>query len=383
MLQLKRGEMRQPQPQPSPATASESVIARRRVRGHIPAKSCKGKPLGSTQAGVDLGSIATVKVGPGYRYYYAYIDLEGLEIFTRRDKDLAKAQRFRSALVNFKHNITSQSELESGGVLCEEQLRRAVENLPKLGVSVEEMDLKFKVKVRTLWIRKPLRSRAFAVATELELGLRTWRKLSILRSGGAEIRRGRKHVLKEKSPETLQQEWNDFKEEYTSVLQLGSNYRTADSVSHRMQELEQVRNMHFEKQMERWNLEQMRAEEQKQRHAEQIAAAGAASRTCKHLGEVDNTQSHSEPLGCGLGTAGGVAAEPCTASKNSQPAATMSADAQVEKRILTVLKRWSKLASLSGPAASWASLASAAAHKRPMARLCCGERGVGKQLRRS
>mmetsp|Transcript_47098 Transcript_47098/g.86372 ORF Transcript_47098/g.86372 Transcript_47098/m.86372 type:complete len:408 (-) Transcript_47098:134-1357(-) len=281
----------------------------------LDARKLKNQAQPAQRVLLNPSGIASVQVH-GYRYYYAYMNIDGLELESRRLRDADKVQHFHSALVLIKDRLKA-----TAGPL-EVTLRLAIdEGLTASAVSLADMGLKFKVVARFLWIGRPLRSRAFSVSSEMEVGLRFWRRLLVARNGGVEVRRGRKNVLNDVSPDKLQQAWCEFKSEYANLLQ-ASPRQTGQSVMQRVQALEDMRNRHFERQLENWNLKQMRAEEQQQRDWQHALQRGTVYKAM-----ADQSDQSKQLLEDDTG---------------SRMLLAQKSTTKVEQRIFAVLQRWTK-----------------------------------------
>eukprot|EP00971_Amphidinium_carterae_P321689 6394373-Amphidinium_carterae.1 len=153
----------------------------------------------------------------------------------------------------------------------------------------------------------------------MEKGLQFWRKLMLARYGGVEVRHGRKHVLNDFAPDKLQQAWCEFKAEYVNLMQSSSRVSRPDVMQQRLQALEDERDRHFQRQMELWNLKQMRTAEQEQRDQQNALQHRSAC-----MGNDWTDQS-------------------------GQLVVTVPADAscdpttKVEQRILAILQRWTRV----------------------------------------
>jgi len=281
--------------------------------GACPKKHMVSQAAPRARVLLNPSGIASVQM-KGNRYYYAYILVDGLELLSRRVRDANKVQHFHAVLALIK------DKLKTAVGPVDETLKIAIEDgVAESTVSLRDLGLKFKIVSRFLWIRRPLRSRSFCVSTEMEKGLQFWRKLMLARYGGVEVRHGRKHVLNDFAPDKLQQAWCEFKAEYVNLMQSSSRVSRPDVMQQRLQALEDERDRHFQRQMELWNLKQMRTAEQEQRDQQNALQHRSAC-----MGNDWTDQS-------------------------GQLVVTVPADAscdpttKVEQRILAILQRWTRV----------------------------------------
>eukprot|EP00434_Breviolum_minutum_P017681 symbB.v1.2.015606.t1/scaffold1172.1/size134038/3 len=174
-----------------------------------------------------------------YKYYLASAAVEGLRMVTKTVGSLEVALSFHSILVVIKQRTT----FLSGSF--EARFRAALSStLSEFKVDPDSMGLKFIISLRVLWMKAPLRTPAYFVASQLEKGLQALDRLRKARGCA------RNYVLRSVDKIELDRRWQRIRGEYLDVmLEAGCK---KEVVEDRLEILDQERSSKLQEQSKRW-----------------------------------------------------------------------------------------------------------------------------------
>jgi len=174
-----------------------------------------------------------------YKYYLASAAMEGLRMVTKTVGSLEVALSFHSILVVIKQRTT----FLSGSF--EARFRAALSStLSEFKVDPDSMGLKFIISLRVLWMKAPLRTPAYFVASQLEKGLQALDRLRKARGCA------RNYVLRAVDKIELDRRWQRIRGEYLDVmLEAGCK---KEVVEDRLEILDQERSSKLQEQSKRW-----------------------------------------------------------------------------------------------------------------------------------
>lgn len=203
-------------------------------------------------------SITTVvrhRGGRTYRYYFASTTVGGLYLLSRTDSSLRRAIVYHMVLLTIRQRTApwpttgepcSGFEVEAAEAFDACFRKAVLTTLDEFGVTAVAMGLKFIVSFRALWIKTPLRTPAYSVPAELEVGLAVRRRLALARGA---VPRHRSHVLRRDAAAVGS--WMRLRDEYLQVMVEAGCPR--DVVLTRLQTLDKERASRQQQQVERWH----------------------------------------------------------------------------------------------------------------------------------
>eukprot|EP00435_Cladocopium_sp_Y103_P047241 s1675_g13.t2 len=145
-------------------------------------------------------SVVRVKRQNKYRYYMASAAIEGLRLVTRTVGSLEVALTFHSILVVIKQRTSC---LHGN---FEARFRAALSStFSEFKADPESMGLKFIVSLRVLWMKTPLRTPAYLVASQLDNGLQALHRLRKARGSV------RNYVLRAVNTVDLDEQWTQIR----------------------------------------------------------------------------------------------------------------------------------------------------------------------------
>jgi len=220
------------------------------------------------------------KHGRMYNYYMPHIMLNSLpckgvesedsesaaqgvaiQLFTRVSTNLEEALRYHMVLVAIRQR-TMFPPSGSEHLTFEDRFHKAVDyTLKEIGMDATEMDLKFVLNLRVLWISSSLRTPPYSVVGQMQAGLADWRALDTARGRVQH----RSYVLRQLAPEAIGESWGKLRQEYLRIMTWFG--RCPAKIARRLDMLQQHHNSQLEKQLQRWNQVQMAAEERHQKQA--------------------------------------------------------------------------------------------------------------------
>lgn len=174
-----------------------------------------------------------------YRYYMASAAVEGLRLVTRTVGSLEVALTFHSILVVIKQ----RTRFLRGNF--EARFRAALSStFSEFKADPESMGLKFIVSLRVLWMKTPLRTPAYLVASQLDNGLQALHRLRKARGSV------RNCVLRAVNTVDLDEQWTQIRGEYLDVMvEAGCKKQ---SVLDRLELLDRERASKLQEQSRRW-----------------------------------------------------------------------------------------------------------------------------------
>lgn len=174
-----------------------------------------------------------------YRYYMASAAIGGLRLVTRTVCSLEVAFTFHSILVVIKQ----RTKLLCGSF--ETRFRAALKStFLEFKADPESMGLKFIVSLRVLWMKTPLRTPAYFVASQLDNGLQALHRLRKARGSV------RNYVLRAVNTVDLDERWTQIRGEYLDVMVEAG--RKKQSVLDRLELLDRERASKLQEQSRRW-----------------------------------------------------------------------------------------------------------------------------------
>ncbi|CAK9061225.1 unnamed protein product [Durusdinium trenchii] len=174
-----------------------------------------------------------------YRYYLASAAVDGLRLMTRTVSSLEVALRFHSLLVVVKQ----RTYVGSGSF--ESRFRNALSTtLSEFDVDPDSMGLKIIVSLRVLWMKTPLRTPAYFVASHLDKGLQALHRLQQARG------HAQNYVLRTVTQAELDKRWAHIRGEYLDIMmEAGCNKQ---AVMSRLDVLDRERSSKLQEQIRRW-----------------------------------------------------------------------------------------------------------------------------------
>jgi len=184
-----------------------------------------------------------------------------LQLITRVSTSLKEALRYHMALVAIRQRtMLPPSGLEH--LKFEDRFRKAVDfTLNELNMDASEMDLKFVISLRVLWIDSSLRTPPYSVVEQMQDGLADWRALDSARGRVSH----RSYVLRHVAPQAIAESWAKLRQEYLRIMTWFG--RCPCKIARRLDRLQQHHSVELERQLQKWNQVQMAAEERHQKQA--------------------------------------------------------------------------------------------------------------------
>ncbi|CAJ1351359.1 unnamed protein product [Effrenium voratum] len=185
-------------------------------------------------------SVVRVTRNRKYRYYLASAAVgDGLRLITRTVCSLEAALNFHAVLVVIKkRTLLGTGSLDS-------RFRDALRStFFDFRMDPDDMGLKFIVGLRVLWMKSPLRTPAYLVASQLDAGLQALQRLHKARGYV------KNYVLRSVSQGELEKRWEQIRGEYLDIMIEAGCERQA--VSNRLDVLDRERNSKLQEQASRW-----------------------------------------------------------------------------------------------------------------------------------